>query len=137
MEGSPVTLAAIALLPAWPVDRLTPGTFRSRNELPWSFLGADKFFQNRAIADYIFYDDDPTSSVSVGVPFRQPENVALYVNGKPEGSLVGDYTTMALTGLIPALISESHERVFVIGLGTGVTAGELAALEGTDRKSVV
>jgi spermidine synthase len=130
------TLAAVALLPAWPVDRLTPGTFRSRKELPWSFLGADKFFKNRAIADYIFYDDDPTSSVSVGVPFRQPENVALYVNGKPEGALVGDYTTMALTGLIPALISESYERAFVIGLGTGVTAGELAALEGTRKVTV-
>ena len=31
------TLAAIALLPAWPVDRLTPGTFRSRESGPVDF----------------------------------------------------------------------------------------------------
>jgi predicted membrane-bound spermidine synthase len=130
------TLAAIALLPAWPVDRLTPGTFRSRKEVPWTYLGADKFFENRAIADFIFYDDDPTSSVSVGVPFKQPKNIALYVNAKPEGALVGDYPTMALTALIPALIAERHERGFVIGLGTGVTAGELAALEGMRNVTV-
>jgi len=49
---------------------------------------------------------------------------------------VGDYPTMALTALIPALIAERHERGFVIGLGTGVTAGEFAALEGTRKVTV-
>jgi spermidine synthase len=130
------TLAAIALLPAWPVDRLTSGTFRLRKEAPWSFLGADKFFESRVFQDFIFYDDDPTSSVSVGVPFRKPENIALWVNGKSDGALVGDYPTMALIALIPALIAESHERSFVIGLGTGVTAGVLGALEGTRKVTV-
>ena len=38
---------------------------------------------------------------------------------------------MALTALVPAMMAERHERVFVIGWGTGVTAGELAALDGT------
>jgi predicted membrane-bound spermidine synthase len=130
------TLAAIALLPAWPVDRLVPGTFRSRQEVPWTFLGADQFFESRRIADFIFYDDDPTSSVSVGVPIQRPENVALYVNGKPEGALIGDYPTMALTALIPALLADRHENGFVIGLGTGVTAGELAGLEETRKVTV-
>jgi hypothetical protein len=130
------TLAAIALLPAWPVDRLVSGTFRSRQEISRSFFGADKFFESRVMEDFIFYDDDPTSSVSVGVPFRQPENIALWVNGKSDGALVGDYPTMALIALIPALIAESHERGFVIGLGTGVTAGVLGALEGTRKVTV-
>lgn len=130
------TLAAIALLPAWPVDRLTPGTFRSRKAVPATFLGADKFFEQRDVAKIIFYDDDPTSSVTVGVPPRRPENIALYVNGKPEGALVGDYPTMALIALIPSLIAESHERAFVIGFGTGVTAGELATLDETRKVTV-
>ncbi|MBW2691496.1 MAG: fused MFS/spermidine synthase [Deltaproteobacteria bacterium] len=129
-------LVAIALLPAWPVERLTPGTFRSREAIPRTFLGVDGFFEDRAIGDFIFYDDDPTSSVSVVVPFQEPENIALHVNGKPEGALKGDYPTMALAALIPALIAENHERGFVIGLGTGVTAGELATLEGTRKVSV-
>ncbi len=131
-----VTLAAIALLPAWPVERLTPGTFRSREAIPRTFFGADAFFEDRAIGEFIFADDDPTSSVSVIVPFQDPENIALYVNGKPEGAIVGDYPTMSLAALIPALIAESHERAFVIGLGTGVTAGELGALEATRKVTV-
>jgi hypothetical protein len=43
---------------------------------------------------------------------------------------------MALTALIPALMAESHENGFVIGYGTGVTTGELAALEGTRSVTV-
>ena len=38
---------------------------------------------------------------------------------------------MALSALIPALMAERHERCFVIGWGTGVSAGELAALDAT------
>jgi predicted membrane-bound spermidine synthase len=131
-----LTLAAIALLPAWPVDRFIPGTLRSRTQIDATFLGADKFFERQAKLRILFYDDDPTASVGVSVPFRKPENIALYVNGKPDGALVGDYPTMALIGLIPALVAESHERGFVIGLGTGVTAGELAALDGTRKVTV-
>jgi SAM-dependent methyltransferase len=130
------TLAAIVWAPAWPVERLTPGTFRSRKAVPASFRGPAEYFAGRDASDVIFYDDDPTSSVSVGVPPRRPENTALYVNGKPEGALVGDYPTMALIALIPALIAESHERALVVGLGTGVTAGELATLEGTIEVTV-
>ncbi|MBW2494626.1 MAG: fused MFS/spermidine synthase [Deltaproteobacteria bacterium] len=129
-------LVAIALLPAWPVERLTPGTFRSRKATPESFQGPDAFFAGREATDIVFYDDDPTSSVSVAVPPRRPGNIALYVNGKPEGALEGDYPTMALVSLIPALIAEGHQNAFVIGLGTGVTAGELAALEGTRKVTV-
>jgi hypothetical protein len=43
---------------------------------------------------------------------------------------------MAISGLLPALIADRHERAFVIGWGTGVTAGELAALEQTRRVDV-
>ena len=53
------------------------------------------------------------------------------VNGKSDGNLIGDYLTMSLTALLPALLADSHERCFVIGFGTGVTTGELAALEET------
>jgi hypothetical protein len=50
-------------------------------------------------------------------------------NGKGDGSLVYDYPTMALAALVPALLAEKLERAFVIGWGTGVSAGELASLE--------
>ncbi len=126
-----VTLVVTVLMPAWRVDRLTPGTFRTRAPDANVLLGADAFFERRSASDIVFYDDDPTSSVGVDVPRRRPNNIALYVNGKSDGALVGDYPTMALMALIPALFAERNQRCFVIGLGTGVTAGELAALEQT------
>ncbi|HEY5657863.1 MAG TPA: fused MFS/spermidine synthase, partial [Myxococcota bacterium] len=130
------TLAAIALLPAWPADQLTAGTFRNRRPLAGVFVGPDEFFARRSPQDMLFYDDDPTTTVSVQRMHREPENVALYVNGKPDGALVGDLPTMTLSALIPAQLAERHERCFVIGLGTGVTAGELAALDATREVTV-
>jgi spermidine synthase len=130
------TLLALAFLPEWPAERLTAGAFRTREENPTSFLGPDEFFQRRRGGEVIFYDDDPTSTVSVTSPRRNPENLAILVNGKSDGSLEGDYPTMALSGLVPALMAEHHQRCFVIGLGTGVTAGELAALDETREVTV-
>jgi SAM-dependent methyltransferase len=129
-------LMALVLLPAWSADRLTVGTFRVRQPKPESFLGPDEFFQRRRGGDVIFYDDDPTSTVSVYSPRAKPENLGILVNGKSDGSLEGDYGTMALAALVPALLAERHERSFVIGLGTGVTAGVLAALDGSREVTV-
>jgi spermidine synthase len=57
-------------------------------------------------------------------------------NGKSDGSTAGDYATMCLAGLIPALLTDDPSRAFVIGWGTGVTAGELGALRTTERVDV-
>jgi predicted membrane-bound spermidine synthase len=125
------TLVAIWLLPPWSAERLTAGLFRTRQPTVDSFEGPDRFFEKHSHGEVIFYDDDPTSTVSALVPPAGLENLAIVVNGKSDGALRGDYGTMALSALVPALMAENHERAFVIGLGTGVTAGELAALDGT------
>jgi predicted membrane-bound spermidine synthase len=130
------TLGAIWLLPPWSADRLTAGLFRWREPMAASFEGPGPFFEKSLKGEVIFYDDDPTSTVSALLPPSGPENLAIVVNGKSDGSLRGDYVTMALSALIPALLAERHERAFVIGLGTGVTAGELAALDGTHEIEV-
>ncbi len=127
----PSLLGGIWLMRAWPEDRLAAGLFRRRVESEASFLGPDEYYRMRPPMEVLFYDDDPTSSVAVVEPRRNRANRGITVNGKSDGALEGDYPTMALSALIPALMAEKHERCFVIGWGTGVTAGELAALEGT------
>ncbi|MBW2495303.1 MAG: fused MFS/spermidine synthase, partial [Deltaproteobacteria bacterium] len=123
-------LVGLAFLPEWSADRLTSGTFRARDADYTSFRGPDAFFQRRnAGGDVIFHDDDPTSTVSVRRPKNNHENLAIVVNGKSDGSLKTDYPTMSLAALVPALMAEHYTRGFVIGLGTGVTAGELASLD--------
>ncbi len=122
-------LAGIWLLPEWPRERLTAGLYRIGDPQAVSLKGPDAFFgKNRATL--LFYEDDPAVNVTVQQPRESPERRGILVNGKSDGSLSGDYPTMALLALIPALVAESYERSFVVGWGTGVTVGELAALEG-------
>lgn len=125
------TLGAIWLLPAWPTDHLASGLFRAREPMRYTFSGPSDLFEHRRRGKPIFYQDGPTSSVAVVEYEGKPETRSIIVNGKPDGSLQGDYPTMALSALIPALMAEQIERAFVIGWGTGVTSGELAALEET------
>ena len=130
------TLGAIWLLPAWPHDQLASGLFRARDPGRNTFAGPRELFDRRRRGKIIFYQDGPTSSVAVMEYEDEPMSRSIIVNGKPDGSLVGDYPTMALSALIPALMAESIERAFVIGWGTGVTSGELAALDGTKSVQV-
>jgi spermidine synthase len=122
-------LGMIWLLPAWSEGHLASGLFRTRDPMRNSFRGPVKMFAGRGRGDSIFYEDGPTSSVSVVETNGKPETRSIIVNGKPDGSLEGDYPTMALSALIPALMAERYESAFVIGWGTGVTSGELAALD--------
>jgi spermidine synthase len=96
----------------------------------YTFHGPSEMFEHRGRGKPIFYQDGPTSSVAVVESEGRPETRSIIVNGKPDGNLEADYPTMALSALIPALMAERYERAFVIGWGTGVTTGELAALAG-------
>jgi len=123
------SLFAIWMLPAWEPGQLSSGLFRARDPLPYTFSGPSALFEHRRRDDPVFYQDDPTSSVAVIETDGKLESRAIIVNGKPDGSIQGDYPTMALSALVPALMARRHESAFVIGWGTGVTTGELSALD--------
>ena len=122
-------LIAIALLPPWDPARLSSGLFRTRTPQPWSYRGPD----DAPKWPLLFHDDDPTHTVAVVGDSRAsgpvPAAVSLLVNGKPDGNTLGDLDTMALAALLPALFADRAERAFVIGYGTGITAGYLAQLD--------
>jgi spermidine synthase len=126
-------LLVLSLLPDWSEERLTSGLFRLRQPSIDSYEGPDHLFDRaRGEKKIVFYTDDPTSSVAVvetPVPGTRDFDYALFTNGKPDASLHGDYTTMALIALLPTLFVDDPERSFVIGYGSGVTVGELAALD--------
>ncbi len=131
-------LAALILFAPWNPRLLASGLFRYRQELPATARGAQATAQSvRRGSKLVFYDDDPTSSVAVN-EWNPPSGLirSLLINGKPEATTQNDYPTMALTGLVPALLAERAERSFVIGYGSGVTVGELASL-GSMRQVVV
>jgi spermidine synthase len=125
-----VALAAIAALPAWAPERLSAGLFRKRDELRNTFAGPDAFFGTYRQGRQIFYDDDPVASIAVKEGSQDGERwLAVLTNGKSDSGVPGDYPTTGMLGLLPSLLAHDARRVFVVGWGTGVTVGELAALE--------
>lgn len=134
----PATLA-LAALPAWRTERLQSGLFRVKKELRETGDDPDRFFQRfRQNLQILFHDDDPVSSVAVGQT-DMPEfgrTVSINNNGKSDGAIPVDNPTMVLAAILPALFAEKVERAFVIGYGTGMTVGELAAIPSVERVDV-
>ncbi len=62
---------------------------------------------------------------------------ALAINGKVDGSSRGDAGTQVMGGLVGAALHPGVRRALVVGLGTGSTAGWLAAVPSVLRVDVV
>ncbi|HEY0514420.1 MAG TPA: fused MFS/spermidine synthase [Thermoanaerobaculia bacterium] len=75
--------------------------------------------------------------VESSVALDLTEEYAFIVNGKSDGSALGDAPTQVMSGLVGALVHPDPRRVLVIGLGTGSTAGWLARIPSVERVDVV
>jgi spermidine synthase len=134
-----VGVSALAVRAPWSPDLLSAGLFRIRQEKSYTHLGPAAFRKRQADQFWIrFYDDDPSVTVTVTEfpAAGRKLSRSIVTNGKPDGNTAGDYTTMGMVAVVPALLADRMERAFVIGFGTGITAGEFAALEST-REVVV
>jgi spermidine synthase len=118
--------------PGYNEKNFTIGTFYQRGFLPYSLSGPGEFFRqwNKG-RELKFYKDGPTATVAVTEHDYPPDapnaekSLSIVVNGKSDSSTIGDAYTIKLLAHIPALLAEKRENVMVVGLGTGVTAGEL------------
>lgn len=99
------------------------GVFRAREtEFDRSMMPVRK--QHTKI---LFYEDAPDATVSVeeGDGIGAPVSRVLRINGKPDASSGLDLTTQLLVAHLPMLARPGATDVFVLGLGSGVTAGAL------------
>lgn len=112
-------------------QNFTTGTFRIRAPLPFSFTNFKHFFEKLHEGfELKYYNDGPTATVAVTqdthtFPLFDKKSMALFINGKSDSSTIGDIYTLKLLAHIPALLADRRTNVMVVGLGTGVTAGEL------------
>jgi spermidine synthase len=130
----------LALLPPWYSIMMQIGLFRMEDHPPDLYTGYKTFVERQItpVEDMLVsYEDDPTATVSVRIlkSHTGAESRSIVVNGKVDGNTATDYTTMGFASVLPALMADSIERAFIIGLGTGVSVGELAALD--DSKEVI
>ena len=128
-----VVIVGAALLPSWDPTHLTAGAFRQRQPALETFAGSEGFYAAEARGTkLLFHRDDPVSTITViEAPYQGRKTRSIVNNGKSDGNTAVDYTTMGLLALVPALVADDPSNIFVIGWGTGVSAGELARLEGT------
>lgn len=127
-------IGLVVLLPPWDPEDLNVGLFRMRQPIEGTSSGPSEF---RAASPshfdppMLFHTDDPIASVTVR-EYKRPgglTSLSIVNNGKSDSNTFSDYTTVGLLATLPALMARKAERAFVIGWGTGITAGELAALD--------
>jgi hypothetical protein len=58
------------------------------------------------------------------------------VNGKSDGNVVSDRGTQVMLALLPAMMHPDPKSIFVLGLGTGMSAGWAGSLPAVDRVDV-
>jgi spermidine synthase len=83
--------------------------------------------------DILWQADGVESSIGIS----KSQSLAFIVNGKSDGNAKRDAGTQVMSGLLAALIHPHPQRAAVIGLGTGSTAGWLAAIPSIEQVDVV
>ncbi len=75
--------------------------------------------------------------VESSVALIEVDDLALTINGKSDGAAVADAPTMVMFGLLGGLLHPAPREVFVVGLGSGTSAGWAASIGGVERVEVI
>jgi spermidine synthase len=127
-----VGLVAAFAAPSWSTRLIDLGpTIYARS--PMSATALDAFLVHRGVRQMDFREGR-NATVSV---WESEAGRSLKVNGKADASDHGDMSTQVMLGLAPALARPEARSAFVIGHGSGVTAGVLAAVPGMERVRIV
>ncbi len=132
-----VVLASLGLgaaigAPAWSTRLIDLGpTIYAR--APMSREELDAFLSHRG-GRQLEYREGRNTTVSV---WESERSRHLKVSGKTDASDYGDMDTQLMLGLAPAAARAGARSAFVVGFGSGVTAGVLARVPGMERVRVV
>ena len=133
MAGTGAIAAAVLTAPgptaAWRHSGIGAGRASIRN-LSGNALKAWEHAERRAM---VWEAEGVESSVAM----QRKEALAFVVNGKVDGNARHDAPTQLMSGLLGALLHPEPRTALVVGLGTGTTAGWLAAVPSIRRTDVV
>jgi spermidine synthase len=119
--ASVVAAAAVALAPAWDARVMSsaPAVYAK------TYLAAGERRLREIVAEetVLFYRDGRSGTVAVT---RKGAHTLLRINGKIEASTVIDMPTQLMAAHLPLLTHPSPRTVFIMGLGSGVTAAAAA-----------
>ncbi len=132
-----MAILLLALRPIYQPERFAIGTFRTSEPTPETWHGPRAFYTRLfSKLPVKAYHDGPGATVAVvdngaappsSRPGDQPPlDRAIYVNGKSDSSTYADRETLRLLAHLGPMFSQHQQTALLIGLGTGVSAGELA-----------
>jgi len=104
---------------------MSSGIFRVREEVYHPNLMKIRKEQT----DLLFYKDAPDATVSVeqAKAVVVPESLGLHINGKADAGTDLDLSNQLLLAHLPLLVKPEAKDVFVLGMGSGMTAGAALA----------
>jgi spermidine synthase len=118
--GAAAALALALLLPAWPRNLLAQGT----GFYAGVYGSAGGLLHAEQESKLLFYEDGIATTISVD---QQGPYLFYRSNGKTDASTApGDMANQLLLGHLPMLLHPAPRDVFVLGLGTGVSAASAA-----------
>ncbi|MCH8256735.1 MAG: hypothetical protein IIA75_02365, partial [Proteobacteria bacterium] len=123
--GAVAALAAVVVAiypPSLNPQALAEGAFQS-DRFHEAAIEPSEFLIGVRGMELLFYRDGINTSVSI---HWYRGSFSLHVNGKVDGSSVGDMPTQVLSGQVGTLFGKAPETVLVIGWATGVTVGSVA-----------
>jgi spermidine synthase len=82
----------------------------------------------------ILWEKEGTES---SIAIDRSDAYSLVVDGKSDGNALADAPTQVMGGLVGAILHPDVKRALVIGMGTGSTAGWLAAVPSLERVDVL
>ncbi|MFB3103892.1 MAG: fused MFS/spermidine synthase, partial [Pseudomonadales bacterium] len=113
--------------PPWNPMVMTSGMYHYSKQLQGkSRKVIREHLMNRA--ELLFYDEGLSSVVTVA-RHRSTGNIWLANNGKVDASSSGDLKTQVLLAHIPFAFRPDSEKVLIIGLASGITAGSVTLHE--------
>ena len=132
-----IGLLLIGIFPNWRADLLSRGWYQDFEALRadidltgWGealVKGAQRIADHRQGLDVVFKGEGASGFTTVEKEITSLGNVeyALFNSGKADASSHGDRSTQTLSAHIPMLVHPGAKRVMLLGLASGMTAGEL------------
>jgi spermidine synthase len=124
-----ISIILVATSPPWDRELLASGVYMYAPYVPKDL---DLETQLKA-GELLYYDEGASATVSVK---KLTGTTTLAVDGKTDASNRGDRLTQKLIAHLPLLLHKDPKRVFVIGLGSGMTAGA-ALTHAVERVDVI
>lgn len=102
---------------------LSSGVFRARETV----VNPQTLVLRKKHMKLLFYEDaaDATVTVEEGDGVGAAADRGLRINGKPEASTRGDMSTQLMIAHLPILARPESKDVFMLGFGSGISAGAL------------